>query len=111
MADSTHPEDIAQSWIRKFRQLLYDPGSVYLLFCAKCETHLKHKKTFLIDTSGKKKTLTNSHKTDFYYDLTFSLTCVTYRDPKWKTSFSGTFWKNTFAGVIIRKGPFQASFS
>lgn len=70
MADSTQREDIAQSWIRNYPEMFYDPASK-IIVCTKCETRLNAKKSNLNRHLKSQKHRDNQAgaPNDFYCDL------------------------------------------
>lgn len=74
MADSTQSEDIAQSWIRDYPEILYDAASGTIT-CTKCEVSLKAKKSNFTRHLNSKthRGVKVESPADFYYDLTYFL--------------------------------------
>lgn len=70
MAESTQKEDIAQSWIRNYPEMFYDPATSSIT-CTKCETRLSAKKTIFNRhlNSQKHRSVQAAAPSDFYFDL------------------------------------------
>lgn len=74
MADFTQREEIAQSWIRDYPEMLYD-GASGIIICTKCEVYLKAQKRILNRhlKSQRHQGTRVAPPADFYYDLTYFL--------------------------------------